>query len=339
MRLGDFVGRVVHDPIFRRALRYQPAAALAEHGLSGTLAPDSLPVKHYEVRLNLMPELLFGLPQPRRSLQPSLDLRWVRYGARPMALLHGPEFELTEVAQWARERQLFTLLSPAQFSFQPDTGKGDYANYGIPEPAVPGSGAWRGLLISPDLHHVLLGWLSLLFRWDDFLGRLLGYPMCCVQAFQARWPTAERDHQGDLAPMLLDAEGPHDWALNPLGRYFGAEYLAHFPCTLQCEASKAQARRQSEALQLFEPATFGAMRSTLARPYLYTDAEGIFCFDEATLDGQVLSYTPAKVLGSVAEGALVQALLGHDSLQVDGAQIQVGDVRVAGKLAIFGEIN
>lgn len=337
MRLGDFVGRVVHDPVFRRALRYQPAAALAEHGLSGALAPDSLPVKHYEVQLNLSPELLFGLPQPRRPIAPSLDLRWVRYGARPMALLHGPEFELTEVAQWARERQLFALLSPAQFSFSADTGKGDYANYGVPEPAVPGSGAWRGLLVSPDLHHVLLGWLSLLFRWDGFLGRLLGYPKCCVEAFQDRWPIAEKQHQGDLAPMLVDGLGPHNWSLNPLGRYFGAEYLAHFPCSLQCEASMAQASRQTEALQLFEPETLHALRSMLARPYLYTDEEGVFCFEEASLDAQVLSYTPTKVLGSVGKGALAQALVEHDSLRVQGEHIKVGDLSVTGKLAVFEE--
>jgi hypothetical protein len=337
MRLGDFVGRALQDPVFRRLLRYEPRRALAEHGLSGALAPASLPVKHYEVQVELTPELLFGLPLQRRTAAPGLDLRLVAYGVRPMALVHGPEAVVTDLGDWARARGMFALLSPRQFVYQTDVGKPGYANYTVPEPAVPGSGAWRGVLVSPDVHHVLLGWLSLLFRWDDFLGRLLGYPECCVKAFAERWPVAAREHQGDLAPMILDSVGPHDWRLNLLGRYFGVELLPHFPCSLACEASRRQAEGQVQMLGLVEPERAAELRAALAAPYLFTETEGVFAFPGATWADEALSYTPETVRGTVRSGPVAEALAGGAALRVEGGQVSLGGAKIAARLAVFGE--
>ena len=338
MRLGDFVGRTLQDPVFRRLLRYEPKRALAEHGLSGALAPASLPVKHYEVRVELSPQLLFGLPVARRVAQPGLDLRLVAYGARPMAMVHGPEATLTDLLDWAQARELYALLSPQQFAYRPDEGKSGYANYSVPEPAVPGSGAWRGLLVSPDVHHVLLGWLSLLFRWDDLLGRLLGYPECCTEAFQRRWPVAAERHQGDLVPMILDGVGPYDWRLNLLGRYFGVELLPHFPCSLTCEASRRSAARQLDMLARIEPERVGELKASLAAPYLFTESQGVFAFPGASYADGVLRYEPAQVRATVAAGPVLEALAGAGEVRSEGEAVTVGDARFPGRVVVFEEV-
>lgn len=99
------------------------------------------------------------------------------------------------------------------------------------------------------------------------IGGLLGYPACCVQAFDAlgdrsdnsynRVAAAVRTSVGDAWPALLD-----DTVI---------KVLPHFPCTYRCERSLGQARRLVEALTDEHPKVRETLLGFLGGPVLYFD--------------------------------------------------------------------
>ncbi len=331
-RLHRFISQVLQEPVFRRRLRYHPREALQDHGLSGARAPENLGVKHYQIAdpfAHANPEaLLRGAPQPGLALKTPLDMRLVLYGVKPMALVHGSEAELATLGAWARQRGLTAALSPYQFEYRPDEGKAAYTNLQQPAPAVPGSGAWRGLLVSPCEQSVILGWLSLLFQWDLFLGNLLGYPSCCTERFEARWPQACQAHQGDVVPMILSegGAGPFDWRTNILGRYFGVELLLHFPCNFSCEPSIALADRYRQALALWEGEQ--KLESVLRAPALFSSTSGVFVFMGGKFEGETLHYDPSAVLATDKTSPLAKIIGDADQLTANAPKLDEANAQL-----------
>src|SRR5262249_49323850 len=136
-----------------------------------------------------------------------------------------------------------------------------------------GSHAWRSLLVAQDWDRVMLGWLCLLFGWDTYLGSLLGYPNCCIEAFALAWPRARATARGDVGWLLIaDAASPFvgrfNWSSNVFARYFGYHVTQHFPCRLGCPETLALAQRNLEALLAFEPNAARLLREMLGAAVL-----------------------------------------------------------------------
>jgi hypothetical protein len=269
-------------------------------------------------------------------------------GAKPMLLLYGPESFASTVCDWAYKRCFAALLSPGEFVPETDTVKGCYSNRHISyRPARTGSGAWRGVLVAREPERVMLGWLSLLFGWDVFLGMLLGYPQCCIAAFADRWPRAHEHFQGDVAALLAAASG-HDafvgdygWETNVYVRYQGIEIIQHFPCRLDCELTVILAHRHYDTLQMIDPNLAERLVLMLAAPVLITDSDGVFSFTGAkvTCTGEdvTLHYNSEAVLATYAAGELYQTLAAHHelTLQRQSRTVIVGSHRTAGRLINF----
>jgi hypothetical protein len=101
------------------------------------------------------------------------------------------------------------------------------------------------------------------------LGRLLGYPECCIQAFTSAGPGAT------TSSLLRDAHrrsGAFHWQLNVLDPVSPFTLIPHLPCRFDCPASLDMASRLSVALDDVFPFLQGAVRDALGRPWLWWDA-------------------------------------------------------------------
>lgn len=289
--------------------------------LARNLCLDGLSIRPLDLDLKQLQPLIteaqlfgFGRPVPA-ELHAPLELRLLSYGVKPLALLHGSERELTGWLSWVERRGLTAILSGYQWKPQQDLGKGGYSNLtGGHQPVEAGSGAWRSLVISADEDRTILGWLCLQFGWDRLLGQLLGYPECCTDAFEQRWPEAVQNHQGDLAPMtlLVSGESPFDWRSNVFARYFGVALIQHFPCQFQCQYSAAIAARAAWALEQYEPEQFATFRSLLQSPLLYTEEQGIVLLRGGRVrergEELEMDYSAENLLSTEPTSPLVQAL-------------------------------
>ena len=69
---------------------------------------------------------------------------------------------------------------------------------------------------------------------DRAVGRLLGFPECCVNFFMRTWAQGTRDTTWQMLGM---AKGPIE--ANILGRWLGMRWVTHLPCSFQCEETVA----------------------------------------------------------------------------------------------------
>ena len=287
------------DPVARRRLLAEPLAAF---GLAEPAAHPPIPMGERRAPPEAFGEavtgaLVFGeAPDPHTAPPPPLEARLTALGLKPAALLHGPEPVLAAWLVWAERRGLWGLLSAMEWSAPPDLGKGGYGNLAPSQtPAHPGSGKMRSLLIAPDQDRALLGWMAVALGWDGLVGEILGFPACCRGFFDAQWPKAMAERQGDLAPLTLAAtraqgnSGPYDWRLNVFARYFGAELLSHFPCSFACAASLAQARRVEAGLKLLDPELAARMKAHMQGFVIYSESGGVALAPGGALQGGGIS--------------------------------------------------
>lgn len=334
-RARRWLNEIRDDPVLRRELRYRPHAALETRGLDAALAPGSLPVRLNHVDVLLNGAQLFGaMPAPAPD-PPPLELRLVIYGAKPAALLHGPEPAAIGWLRWAERHGLHAVLSPDEWDAEADVGKGGYCNAtGVRRRARAGSGAWRGLFVAPDPAGALLGWLCLVYGWEILLGRLLGYPACCAEAYNERWPQVLEQHQGDpsIPSLLSSGTAPYDWRVNIFSRYLGHHLIQHFPCRFDCEGSLALAARCADALARHEPDVLREIEQHLRAPVVYAERGGIAVLpgaDVCVAEGDLrVDYDPRLVRATLPAAPLGQAVLGARSLV---ASPSAATVRVAGQ--------
>lgn len=337
--IAAFVEAMAGDPVQRRELRYRPADALARWGLAAPSLPRELPIRSHEVSVWLDEVTLFGIAGDGDDVRLPLEARLVVYALRGMALLHGDEPTLGRIAAKSRYLGLAAIMAPHEFLPLAEEDKNGFVNLGRAQPARAGSGNLRGLVIAADWNRAVLGWLSLLFGWHDLLGRLLGYPECCTAAFAERWPVAARDYRGDAALLLLSRETPVmadvPWQTNVLGRCFTAPPISHFPCSLDCSATRELADRTLERLCAIEPEQAAAIRRDASLPLLVTEQSGVFRFDSADFSGHRLTYDAATVTYATRATEVAAAVASARAIDVRAQGLYIGGQKVDGHLLLF----
>jgi hypothetical protein len=232
----------------------------------------------------------------------------VSLGGKPMLLEHGPAADMADLARHALTRGLAALFGPYAFEPERDGKRHGYSNrMQTSGPLAAGGGSWRGLLISPDPRCAVLGWLALAAGWDRLLGRLLGYPACCADAFAMHWPTDRARWQGDPGSRLLatprDWCRPLPWRSNVFARYRAPCLIEHFPCRFDCPETLAMAHRAERSLNIMRPDVAEAARGAM-RSIVYEDADGIEVVPGAALiDGMIAP--SATTLGTRLAGLRV----------------------------------
>jgi hypothetical protein len=350
-RLWSFTARACGDPVFRRELRYHPRLAFARAGLGWEAGvPDELPIRHYEVSVEFEEALLFG--RPWAEGESCGGWPWGAEGklalarVKPLVLEHGTEDRMERLAVRLRREGMKALLSPYEFVPASESSKGGYSNLTAGQgPARSGSGRWRSLVAGWEPERVEMAWLCLLFGWDEFLGRLLGYPACCSAAFARAWPEARQNHGGEVANVMLRRlprawAGGFGWETNIFGRYLGVEAIQHFPCDLNCAETVRLARRNQKVLAALWPEDAGQL-NRLAAPVLYTEQAGVFLFPGASVEetdggGATMSFEAGSVVSTQPEGELAKSIDACGGrLAADGRRVVVGDSSLDGWLMDF----
>jgi hypothetical protein len=110
------------------------------------------------------------------------------------------------------------------------------------------------------------------------LGRLLGYPPCCIRAFRGQADRSNNTRNRYATAGRTASAGPWPWELNNLHTML----IPCYPCRHDCPEALSLARAALAAMDEAYPGTSAALRALLARPALY--------FDDArqlTLDGEM----------------------------------------------------
>ncbi len=101
------------------------------------------------------------------------------------------------------------------------------------------------------------------FAWE--MGRALGYPECCIEAFVSAGPRATTH---DLLRRAHARSRAFSWLLNCLNPASPFPLIPHLPCRFDCEASIVLARAVHGLLDRLFPGLAGTARALLRRPCL-----------------------------------------------------------------------
>ncbi len=94
------------------------------------------------------------------------------------------------------------------------------------------------------------------------MGRALGYPRCCIEAFVAAGPDATLD---DLHRQAHARSRAFWWPLNCLDPASPFRLIPHVPCRFDCEASLAMAQAVAARLDRLFPGLRGTAETLLSR--------------------------------------------------------------------------
>lgn len=214
--------------------------------------------------------------QPRLALVSrmwmDLEVLSVIQGLRPSALLNVAPEDLP-----ARTREVAAYgLALVPLDREAAPAGAAYAAGAAPAP-LDGPWSYRAAVCRADLS---AAWLDAWSRRDDpAIGRLLGFPPCCVQFFGTTWGQGQVDPTWLTGGFDVDPDGLEadiaPGGLNILLRWIGVRQVFHLPCDVHCAESLLMAERLAALARTAYPQPSADHREILSWPVEWTALHGI----------------------------------------------------------------
>ena len=249
-----------------RIARARPRDLLAHLGLEGAL-PEAAPAPAFRLPAHAEP----------------FELWPFRAGKKPVAFLTALPAEADRLARYfegahveRRERRVHVGPQDAWIDRR-DLGEARVELYLSRDPALAARAAHLQTEGDPtaSLHE---------------LGRLMGYPPCCVEAFAAQTDRSNNTRNRYATAARTTTAGPWPWELNNLHTML----IPCYPCGYACAAALELARSALAAMDAAHPGARSALGDLLARPALYFDHERQIVL-HGTASGSTAWFTGASV--------------------------------------------
>jgi hypothetical protein len=225
----------------------------------------------------------------------SLEILYLLNGLKKAVRLDANELELEKIKTFCDENSLFLEISDFKLIKEMDQGKGGYANI---VKKVPLSNSQQGLkhvYISKDKNQSKF--LKILENKNDdkAVGKVLGYPDCCVDFFIENKEKQQKLQNDYIMPALSNSNGfEFPFYTNYAARYFDVVLISHFPHDFNCEESIKIAKNNLECIKKHSKELASKFESMLQSPVLYTEKQGVFIFQNYKLENNTLHYNEIK---------------------------------------------
>jgi len=251
----------------------------------------------------------------RKCVSPPQDTETILFhlGIKSALRICVPETQLSGVINFCANSNAVFFVAPYKIEQLMDVGKGGYSNrFGRFMPLDASEEGDLIVYIAREVETAVLLWLSETLGLHGSVGRLLGYPECCIEFYGRNVHLTNANFQGDFILLSL-AETlpapPYPFYTNNLLRYFDMFLISHFPCSYWCRQSCFLARSNLRHLKRCDAQRAAILRSRLLSSVLYTDCEGVFSFADAEyIEDESFLYRSEHVLGTTAHSRLSMAL-------------------------------
>lgn len=130
------------------------------------------------------------------------------------------------------------------------------------------------------------------------LGRLLGYPDCCIDFFVKEFPKQSKGKNDYVLASLDESEGfVFPFYNNVAARHLDLALISHFPCNLKCSKSVEIAEQNLKIIAKHSTDIARVINGMLKSGVLYTD-NGIFLLRDHRLENNNISYN--KIFSDVS---------------------------------------
>jgi hypothetical protein len=201
-----------------------------------------------------------------KNVTRSLEVFYVLQGKKPCARLAMTDAD--EVISFCRLNDLACEVSDFRISME---FSGNYSTKGKKVGAKD-----PGYLFMYISKHVGLAKAAKAFEQkNDYagLGRVLGYPECCIEFFCKNKPSEEKRLNDYVTPCIINTSSKlhFPYQNNIFIRYFDLALLSHALCSFDCKKSIAIANINLDILKELELPVYGHAISWLKSAAIYTD--------------------------------------------------------------------
>jgi len=225
----------------------------------------------------------------------SLEILYLLNDIKKIVRLDANEIELKNIKNFCNKENLHLEISDFKVIKTVDDGKGSYANTVKKVPVnYPEQGLYH-IYISKDINKV--NFLKLLENKNDdkAIGKLLGYPECCVDFFIKNKDKQQKLQNDYILPALNNSNGfEFPFYTNYAIRYFDITLLSHFPHSFHCKESIEIAKNNLQCIKRYSEDLANKFETMLKGPVLYTENRGIFMFINYKLNNNILEFENVK---------------------------------------------
>lgn len=199
-----------------------------------------------------------------------LHVIFVCKGLKEMARITVRPEKVIRLMNYCVQNNLFCKLSDFKVIISMEKGKGKYHNSAHYVAVDSRAGNYLAY-ISKKKYSVEQNFNVIS---DEDMGRLLGYPKCCIKFYMANLAKAMKN-QFDFFPMAIrHITAP--FFLNYALRYFNVALISHFPCSMDCEHSIGIARTNLDFLAREYPHLAMRFKELLSSFVIYGGHYGVF---------------------------------------------------------------
>jgi hypothetical protein len=219
---------------------------------------------------------------------------------------------------FARRHGFYVVAGRERYVHYRDRGKGGWSNSFRRIAGSPKGIGRRNVYIASERSIAEEGRLAEEANNEDILGRLLGIPVCCREAY-LEFQRAASAKQNDFVPLVLEntlGPMPYDCWVNYVANYFGRALLSFFPCSFRCGAAYATAKRTFELLAECDDAWAQSFWVLQRTNILYTEYDGLHMFRRPLVDGWIY-YGPSD-MDSTEPTDVADLIRRGDRLEVHG---------------------
>lgn len=246
----------------------------------------------------------------------TLEFLYLLSDIKKVIRLYLPEHDLQGVLMLCTKENIKAVIAPYKMTTEPDKNKGGISSGGrLVSLSNKGSII---LFCSKERTLAELACKAELQQDHHKLGKLLGYPECCIKEYQKNLGESF-NKQGDLTEFILKKEKgfkkPYQCNYFPI--YFGIPIIPHYPCSLSCNETIqfVNSTLKIKELDKSKHQIISLMKSIV----IYTEYEGIFIIPEYIQKDNHFIYDPAKIIAT-ADTDMLKELKKRDTINIKDNQ-------------------
>lgn len=239
--------------------------------------------------------MIEGLRQAFGNNTRSLEILYLINGIKKAVRLDANEIELEKISDFCNKENMHLEVSDFKVIKAIDKGKGNYANIVKRVPLNYSINGLYHVYISKDTSKSKFLKMVENKNDDEAVGRVLGYPKCCIDFFIRNREKQQKIQNDYILPALSNSDGfKFTFYNNYAARYFDVTLLSHFPHSFHCEDSVKIAKNNLECIKKYSEELANKFQMMLKCPVLYTENNGIFIFKNYKLNGNILEFNEIK---------------------------------------------
>jgi hypothetical protein len=256
-----------------------------------------------------------------KSIMDALSLLYVIHDLKPVCRITLKTKQINKLIKFCHRNKLFYQISDFKVVSIREKSLSGYSNKAVYVDKSEKQGAWF-IFISKRKELLDNDFLKIS---DRELGKLFGYPDCCIQFYEQNISKASLNNM-EFSYFIKQEQIENPFYLNIFMRYDGIALLEHFPCSDNCQQSYILAKNKFDFLKEHYPDIAEVIKKKLAIFVIFTGDNGVYYTDQFHCEKSLFSKRiRLKKIKCSFKGKLYQTIMREKTVDIiDPGKIKIG---------------